>query len=135
MNTKQITSLNDIDFSEFPVTEVKNLLARAREFVAENKEEIKEMAKIEREKAREEARKVGQSYCKSVGVGNEITVEYHGKEFTGTITKIKDNGKTFNLDVVEDGETKNIWRYFEQIVLPSDYSSDEDEDEIEDFQE
>lgn len=104
----EILSMEEEARKEFELT----LRTEKKEITA-----TKKAVQKEEKKANKEANHAaGIAKVNELGIGREIEVTYKDGNITGVITKIGE--KTFTICVIseEDGEDKNIFRYYHQVV-------------------
>ena len=114
----ELVEISEIVLEQQNVEDLKEFQITLRTYLRDKKEELAEIAKATKAENLQARKDAGLKFVKGLGVGGEVTVVYKDKSVTGTITKIKDNDKTFFLDIVWEGQTVNIWRYYENVVIP-----------------
>lgn len=104
-----------IEFKDYTIDQLKELQTELRSHLKERRDEAKNQEKAEKAAIREKLTSDGKLAVEEVGKGGEITVNYKDSTLSGEIVKIGE--KTFTIKTEVDGEEKNVWRYFYQVVV------------------
>lgn len=107
----------------------KGLRSDLISYLKDKRAEIKESAKAEKEAALDVLSAKGKALVPAGSEGSDIKVIYGNdkKVYDGTITKIGE--KTFTVEIVHEGATKKVWRYYHQIAFDAIESENADSSE------
>lgn len=108
----------NLNFKDFSVDDLKELQTSIRLFLKDKKDDIKEQSKTKKVLERNARDDYGRHV---IAKGKTLTVWYKDTLCTGTVTKVGE--KTFTINLIIDGESKAIWRYFWQIALENELVS------------